>query len=180
MNSFFSQSELEAIGFKKLGDSVFISRNCSIYGAENMIIGNSVRIDDFCILSGKITLGSHIHISAYCALYGSYSIELEDYSGLSPRCTIFSASDDFSGNYLIGPMCKAEYTNVFGGSVLIKRFAQIGAGCVVLPDLIIGEGAAVGAMSLINNSLDEWTIFAGIPAKKIKDRKSELLKFVTK
>ena len=180
MNSFFTQIELEAFGFKKLGESVLISRKVSFYGVENMSIGSHVRIDDFSILSGEIVLGSHIHISAYCALYGSFGIEMEDYTGLSPRCTVFSASDDFSGDYLISPMAKKELTNVTGGRVLIKRFSQIGAGCVIFPNLIIEEGVAVGAMSLINKTLTGWTIYAGIPAKKIKQRERGLLRLINK
>jgi galactoside O-acetyltransferase len=180
MNSFYSQLELEAIGFKKIGESVSISRKTSFYGVENMIIGSFVRIDDFCILSGEITLGSHIHISAYCALYGSFGIEMEDYTGLSPRCTIFSASDDFSGDFLIGPMVTVENTNVIGGKILIKKYSQIGSGCVVLPNLTINEGVAVGAMSLIHKTIDEWSIYAGIPVKKIKERSKGLLEFIRK
>jgi len=180
MNSFYNQQELEKIGFKKIGNSVLISRKVSIYNVENMIIGNHVRIDDFCILSGEIVLGSHIHISAYCALYGSLGIEMEDNTGLSPRCTVFSASDDFSGNYLISPMAKKTLTNVTGGRVLIKKYSQIGAACVILPNLIIEEGVAVGAMSLVNSTLNEWTIYAGIPAKKIKQRKRGLLELINK
>lgn len=178
MSSFYSLQELETIGFKKVGKSVLISRNAVFYGANNMIIGDYVRIDDFCLLSGQITLGSHIHIAAYCALYGSYGIQLEDYTGLSPRCTVFSATDDFSGDYLISPMVEKEYTNVTGGLVLIKKYSQIGADCTILPNLIINEGVAVGAMSLINKSLKQWSIYAGIPARKIKDRKKGLLEFV--
>lgn len=56
-----------------------------------MQIGDNVRIDDFCILSGEITLGSNIHIGAYSALYGSMGIELENNTGISPRSTLFSA-----------------------------------------------------------------------------------------
>lgn len=175
MNSFYTQDELKDLGFKQLGDSVFISRNATFYGVENMIIGSHVRIDDFCILSGNINLGSYIHISAFCALYGSFGIEMENYTGLSPRCSVFSATDDFSGDYLISPMVNKEFTNVTGGLVLIKRYTQIGAGCVVLPNLIIEEGVAVGSMSLVNKTLSEWTIYAGIPAKKIKERKRGLL-----
>lgn len=178
MNSFYSHQELENIGFKKFGTNVLISRKVSLYAPENITIGNHVRIDDFCILSGHITLGSHIHISAYCGLYGSYGIEMEDYTGLSPRCTVFSASDDFSGNYLISPMVDVQFTNVTGGKVLIKRYSQVGAGCVILPNLIIEEGVAVGAMSLVNKTLLEWSIYAGVPSRKIKDRERGLLKFV--
>ena len=180
MNSFYSQEELGSIGFKSIGNSVLISRNATFYGVENMSIGSHVRIDDFCILSGHIAFGTHIHISAYCTLYGFYGIEMEDYTGLSPRCTVFSAMDDFSGNYLISPMVDEKLTNVTGGKILIKKYSQIGAGCVVFPDLIIEERVAVGALSLVNKSLPEWSICAGIPAKKINERSKELLKLLTR
>jgi len=178
MNSYYSQEELKELGFRKIGESVFISRKASFYGIEDMVIGSHVRIDDFCILSGNINLGSYIHISAFCALYGSFGIKMENYTGLSPRCTVFSATDDFSGDYLISPMVNKEFTHVTGGLVLIKKYTQIGSGCVILPNLTLEEGVAVGAMSLINKTLPKWSIYAGIPAKKIKKREMGLLKHV--
>lgn len=178
MNSFYSQDELLSMGFRSVGDHVLISKNAKFYDQLDTVIGNNVRIDDFCILSGKITLGSNIHISAFCALYGRYGIEMEDYTGLSPRCTVLSASDDFSGDFLIGPMVRDELSNVTGGKVLIKRFSQVGTGCVILPSLTIQEGVAVGAMSFVNKSLEEWSIYSGIPAKKIKDRERGLLELI--
>jgi len=178
MNSFYTEQELIELGLKHFGENVLVSRKCSIYSPEKISIGDNVRIDDFCMLSGEITLGSHIHIAAYCALYGAYGIEMEDYTGLSPRCTIFSATDDFSGNYLISPMVDDSKTHVTGGKVTIKKYSQIGASCVLLPGITINTGVAVGAMSLINRCLDEWSIYAGIPAKKVKDREKGLLKLV--
>ncbi len=130
-------------------------------------------------MSGIIKLGNFIHISAYSALYGRYGIEMEDYSGLSPKCTLFSATDDFSGNYLIGPMIDVRYTNVTGGKINIGKFSQIGCNCVILPGVTIDEGVAVGAMSLIINSLDAWKVYAGIPAKFLKKRSRDLLSFIT-
>jgi len=178
MNSFYSIDELHLLGFKNIGINVLISKKASFYNINSISIGNNVRIDDFCILSGSIEIGSFVHISAYCALYGSLGIEMEDYTGLSPRCTVFSASDDFSGEYLIGPMVRESETNVIGGKVLIKRYSQIGASCVILPSVTINEGVSVGAMSLINKDLCEWSIYVGIPSKKIKDRKKGLLNLV--
>lgn len=178
MTSFYTEKELQKFGLKYFGKNVLISRKCSIYSPERISIGDNVRIDDFCVLSGEIILGSYIHIAAFCALYGTFSIEMEDYTGLSPRCTVFSASDDFSGDYLISPMPEKSKTNVTGGKVLIKKYSQIGANCVILPALTIEEGCAVGAMSLVNKKLEEWGIYAGIPAKRIKERKKGLLKFV--
>ncbi len=75
-------------------------------------------------------------------------------------------------------MVDSKYTGVFGGKVLINRYSQIGAGSIILPDVIIGEGTAVGAMSLINKSLECWCIYAGVPAKKIKNRNKGLLNFL--
>lgn len=102
-NSFLNEEELAQIGLKIYGVNVLISRKASFYSPEKISLGNNVRIDDFCILSGEITIGSHVHVSAYSALYGRFGIIMEEYTGLSPRCTVFSAMDDFSGEYLIGP-----------------------------------------------------------------------------
>lgn len=177
-NSFLNEQELEHIGFKSFGKDVFISRFARFYSPESMEIGNHVRIDDFCILSGNIKLGNHIHISAYTALYGKFCIEMEDYSGASPRCTIFSATDNFSGNFLIGPMVESDYTDITGGKVIIKKFSQLGSNCVVLPNVTIEEGVAVGSMSLINKDLKAWGIYAGIPAKFLKKRDNKLLDYI--
>jgi len=177
-NSFYSEEEISHLGLKQYGHHVLISRKASIYSPEKISMGNDVRIDDFCILTGEITLGNFIHISAFTAMYGKYGIAMEDYTGLSPRCIVFSASDDFSGNYLISPMVPEQYTNVTGGKVVIKRFVQIGAGTIILPDVTINEGVAVGALSLVKKDLAAWNIFAGNPLKFIKQREQKLLEYV--
>lgn len=173
--SFLSINEIELIGFKSFGKNIFISRFARFYSPETIQIGNNVRIDDFCILSGEIKLGNFIHLASFNALYGKFGIELEDFTGLSPRCTVFSASDDFSGEFLIGPMVKKELTKVSGGKVHIKKYSQIGCNCVILPSLTIEEGVAVGAMSLVNKDLNAWAIYKGIPAKYYKKRKETIL-----
>lgn len=175
MNSFFTQEELKNIGFKNFGNNVLISRLAQFYSPENIEIGNNVRIDDFCILSGKIKLKNNIHISAYCAMYGKFGIEMNDYSGLSPRCTLFSASDDFGGDFLISPMAPSNLTNVQGGKIIIQQYVQIGAGSVLMPNITIKEGVAVGAMSFVKKSLPAWKIYAGNPIKLIKERKKNLV-----
>lgn len=178
MTSFYSEEELKSLGLKKIGDNVLISRNASLYGTSQIEIGDNVRIDDFCILSGDIKIGSNVHISAYSALYGKYGIILEDYTGISPRSTVFSAMDDFSGDYLIGPIHQDHQINVIGGPVVIKKYSQIGAHCVVFPNVTIEEGAVVGAMSLVNYSIPKWTVYVGVPAKFLKNRRDKLLELL--
>ena len=175
MTSFYSAEELEQIGFKSYGCNVLISKKASIYSPEKISIGNNVRIDDFCILSGNIRLGSNIHISAFCALYGAMGITLKDFSGMSPRCTIFSASDDFGGDYLIGPIHSSSLTNVTGGPVILEKYVQLGACTTVMPNLIVGEGAVTGTNTLVRKSIDSWTINVGIPSHILRERKKGLL-----
>lgn len=179
MTSFYNRKELEELGFRSIGKEVFISRKASFYGANNITIGNNVRIDDFCILSGNIQLGNNIHISAYAALYGAKGIILKDYTGISPRSTIYSAMDDFSGDYLIGPINPETLTNVTGGTVILERYVQIGCNSVVFPNLTIGEGSVIGAMSLVNKTLPKWGIYIGVPCKKLKDRTKTLTNLIS-
>lgn len=177
-NSFYSTQELSKLGLKVFGENILISRKASFYSPNKISIGNNVRIDDFCILSGEITIGSNIHIGAFCSLYGSKGIELKDFSGLSPRTTIFSASDDFGGDYLISPMSPQNSTNITGGKVILNKFVQIGAGCIIMPNLSIGIGSVLGSMSFLKTSTDEWGIYFGVPAKFIRSRSKGLLELV--
>lgn len=173
--SFLNPEELQNLGLKSYGNNVFISRNASIYGAGTISIGNNVRIDDFCILSGVISISSYVHISAYTALYGKGEIEIEDFVTISGRVLVFSENDDYSGAFMTNPMVPAQYTNVVSAKVVFKKHSIIGSGSIILPGVIIGEGACVGSMSLVKHSLDEWCIYAGVPVVKIKERKKDIL-----
>lgn len=180
MNSFYTIDELKKMGFKNLGHDIYISRKTSIYSPDKINIGNHVRIDDFCILSGKIEIGNYVHIAAYTALYGKMGIKINDFCGCSARCIIYSAVDDFSGHYMISPMVPQELTNVTGGKVILERYVQLGANTVVMPNIRIKEGTAVGAMSFVNRNLAQWGIYAGIPCKRIKERNKKVIELSEK
>ena len=175
-NSFYSREELLRLGIKSVGDNVYISRKSSMYGCSEISIGSNVRIDDFCVLSGKITLGNYIHIAVYCALFGGETgIEIKDFCGLSSRCSIYAESDDYSGKYLTNPTVPKEYLGIVKGKVVLNKHVIIGSGSVVLPGSELGEGVAVGCISSVHKSLPEWNIYFGSPCKKIKTRSKELL-----
>lgn len=176
--SFYTEQELSQLGLKSYGKDVLISRYARLYSPETISVGNHVRIDDFCILSGEITIGSHVHISAYCALYGAMGITMHDYTGISAHSIIYSAMDDFSGEYLIGPMSPKGTTNVQGGRVILERFVQIGAQCTIFPNVIIAEGCIIGAMSLCKDNTLPWIIYGGVPVQPLKERKRGLLNFL--
>jgi len=183
---FYTREELEKIGFKSIGENVLISDKASIYNAKNISIGSNVRIDDFCILSagdGGIEIGDYVHIACYSSLIGKGSIILKDFSGLSIRVTILSSSDDYSGEYLTNPMINdpsGEFTYIKHSDVILEKHALVGSGAILLPGVVIGEGASVGAMSLVKNNIDPFTIVAGVPSKFIKDRSKKLLELEKK
>lgn len=180
MNSFYDREELASLGFKSVGENVLISRKASIYSPGKISFGNNVRVDDFCILSGNITIKDNVHISAFCGLYGGGEIVIGNYSGCSQRCLLISASDDFSGEFMVGAVIPDEFKNVTYGKIELEDYVQLGANTVVLPNVIIKEGAVTGAMSLVNRSLDEWSINYGVPCKFQRERKRELIEKVSK
>ena len=122
MGNFYSVEELKQLGIKKTGENVLISKKASIYGGANISLGNNVRIDDFCILSGNIEIGNYVHISAYAALFaGEAGIKIDDYVAISSRCVVYAVSDDYSGEYMTNPMVPEKYTNVIKKKVLLTN-----------------------------------------------------------
>lgn len=178
-SGFYHEQELRTFGFKRVGNNVQIAKNCTIVGIENIFIGDNVRIDGYCTLiaagNGHLKIGSFVHIAAYCSLSAGEGIELSDFSGLSQGVTVYTRSDDYSGEFLTNPTVPSEYTNITRGSVKIGRHVIIGSGCTILPCVQIGDGASVGAHSLINRSLGAWGIYLGQPAKLLKMRSQSLL-----
>lgn len=176
--AFLSPSALAEIGFAGLGANALISDKASIYGAERIEIGNNVRIDDFCILSageGGICLGNFIHIAAYTSIIGGGRVVIGDYSNISSKVSIYSSNDDYSGEFMTNPMVDSRYTNVTCKPVSLNKHVIVGSGSVLLPGISLGEGVALGAMSLANKSLDAWGIYAGQPAVWLKNRDKGLL-----
>lgn len=177
MNSFYSEEELHCLGLRAYGKDVLISRKASIYGAGGLTIGDHVRIDDFCILSGEIHLHNYIHLAAGTMLFaGDAGITFEDYTTTSSNCRLYAVSDDYSGKTMTNPMIPEEYKALVRGPIILHRHVVIGTGCTLLPGVEVGEGASVGAMSLINRSLEPWGIYCGIPARKIRERQNDLLR----
>jgi galactoside O-acetyltransferase len=173
-----SRDVMESMGFSSLGENVQISDRASFYGNSRISIGNNVRIDDFCILSagiGGINIGDYIHIAAYTSLIGGGKILLSDFCGLSSRVSIYSSSDDFSGATLTGPTVASEFTRVTHADVSLGRHVIIGSGSVILPGVVLEDGVAVGALSLISKSCTAFGIYAGNPARRIRERKRDLL-----
>ncbi|ANQ48429.1 acyltransferase [Flammeovirga sp. MY04] len=180
---FLSIKEIEQIGFKFYGENIQISDKAVFYNPSKISIGNNSRIDDYCILSAGnegIFIGDFVHIACFSSLIGKGKITMQDFSGLSSRVSVYSSNDDYSGTFLTNPTVNEEFTNVSSGPVLIKKHVIVGSGSVILPNITLNTGVAVGALSLINKDCEDFSIYIGNPAKKIKNRKKDLLKIEQK
>lgn len=174
--AYLTTEQLEAMNFKWLGINVKISDKAAIYNTESIEIGDNSRIDDFCVLSGKIKLGRNIHLAPFCLLAGgTEGITMEDFSGCAYHVQIFSQSDDYTGKTMTNPTVPAKYKSEFKKAVHVGRHVIIGTSSIVFPGVHLEEGCSVGAMALVNKSTTPWGIYIGNPAKRVKDRSRELL-----
>lgn len=170
--------ELKNLGFANLGNNVQISRYANIYTAENIVIGSNVRIDDFVVMSGVggICIGDYVHIGAHSTLYGKYGIDIDSFVTISGKVSIFSVSDDYSGEYMTGPMIDQSCVKIVGGKVVVEKNVIIGTHSAIMPGVILAEGTAVGAMSFVKESTLPYSIYAGVPAKFVRKRDTKMQK----
>lgn len=177
---YYHSEELRAFGFKAIGENVKISRNCTIVGLSNISIGNNVTIDAFCSIistgaNGSLELGSYVHIGAFCHILANEGVEIKDFSGLSQGVKIYTKSDDYSGESLTNSTVPDKYKNFKIGKVIINEHVIIGANSVILPNVTIGVGVSIGALSLVTTNLESWYIYFGNPLRKLGKKSCGLL-----
>ena len=176
---YLSRDELGRLGLASCGREVRISRRASIHCPDRIRVGSHVRIDDFVVVTGgldeAVNLGDHVHIAAHAALYGGGGITIEDYVTVSGRSSVYSVTDDYGGEVMTNPTVPEEFTGVIRRPVVLCRHVVLGAGSIVLPGVQVGEGSAIGAMTLVNRSLEPWGIYVGVPARRLRARSRDLL-----
>lgn len=174
--AFLSREQLESMAFKSLGQDVRISDRAAIHSPEQIEIGEHSRIDDFCVVSGRVTIGRNVHIAVFCNVAGgSEGVTLDDFSALAYGCHVFSQNDDYTGGTLTNPTIPAQYKNVTRRAVRIGRHCIVGTQSVILPGVILAEGCAVWAKSMVTRSTEEWWVYSGVPARRVLARKRDLL-----
>ncbi|MEG4144888.1 acyltransferase [Microcoleus sp. Pol12B5] len=156
----------------QVGQDVIIWPKAKIVYPEVIAIGDSVIIDDFVfIMGGKSTqLGSFVHIASFTSITGGGELLMEDFTALSSGVRVFTGNEDYLGGCLTNSSVPYPYRLPTRSFVHIRKHAIIGANTVILPGVVIGEGAAIGANSLVTKDCEAWKIYAGSPAKAIKIR----------
>jgi len=89
---------------------------------------------------------------------------------------IFTGNEDYSGGCLTNPTVPAPYRTASRSFVHIEKHAIIGANTVILPGVRIGEGAAIGANSLVTRDCQPWSVYFGSPVRKLRARKQDRIR----
>ena len=166
-NLFFDRRDL-----KRCGENVIIGITVRIRYPELVEIGDNVIIDDFSYISTALLIEDHVHISAGAKIIGGRDVRVtfRSFSTLAPNVTLAAGSDDYVAGIATPLVPRSVKGDVEVADIEIGRHSIVGAGSVVLPGVIFGEGAAVGALSLVKRALAPWTLYAGAPAREIKPR----------
>lgn len=148
-----------------------------IMGLENIEFGKNIIIDDFTLIyaTAPMKIGNYVHIASFTSITGGAELIIDDFVAISQGCRILTGTDDFVDWGFGNSTIDEKYRNTKREPIKIGKFCIVGANSVVLPGVTIGEGATVGAGSVVTKDLESWGVYIG--NKKLKDRnKTDVLK----
>jgi len=158
----------------KTGFDIRIHDTAVINHPELVVFGNHISIDIGVYISTAASIGDYVHIAPYVCIIGGAGgfIEMGDFTNIGTGAKVIVIGDDFSKG-MLNPIVPVKYRNLIGGVVVMKAFSVIGANSVVMPNVRMAEGSALGANSFLNKDTEPWKIYAGSPAKiiGIRDKK---------
>ena len=113
-------------------------------------------------IEGKIDIGAYVYFDAGVAEH----IHIGEGVWIASRCIILCHKRDLRNFYKGDWMGEMPYLI---RDTHICRYARIGMGSIIMPGVTIGEGAVIGAGSVVTKDIPAWTIAVGNPARVIKE-----------
>lgn len=138
-----------------IADTAAIRENVTI--GEYTIVGRGVTVENFCSIGKKCKLETACYITAYS--------EVGDYCFIAPG--VMTTNDNYMGR-------TEERFKHFKG-VTLKNGGRIGGRAVILPGIVIGEDAVIGAGSVVTRNVPPRQVVVGVPAKYFRDTPEEQL-----
>lgn len=131
--------------------------------------GAEFRPGAYAIVCSKISLGNRVVIRPGCMLFADprpdgAGIVLEDDVMLGSGVHIYVNNHRFDD--VTRPIIDQGHSE--SAEIVVKRGAWVGANSVLLPGVIIGENAVVGACSVVTRDIPPRTVAAGNPARVVK------------
>jgi acetyltransferase-like isoleucine patch superfamily enzyme len=172
-----SKEELNALGLRHVGDNVFIDRTVRIFFPHKIVIESNTRIDCQSVIScsGDVHIGPYSHFSIGTKIMGGGNFRSAAYVGVSSNVTFMTSSENYAGDAMGTCMVPQEFRKNVSGSISLEEHVVCGPNSVILPNVTLGQGAAVGALSLISHSIPPFVIVSGNPARKVGIRKYDIL-----
>ncbi len=117
------------------------------------------------IVGAKV--GRHVFIGDHVRIDAGHAdlITIGDYTHITGGCRLLCHQRDLR-SYRLGDNAAALKYKL--GEIKIGKGCMIGMESLIMPGVTIGEGAIVGAYSLVTKDVPAWTIATGRPAKVIK------------
>ena len=115
-----------------------------------------------CHVGKGCAIGDHVHVDAGHAEL----IFIGDHVQLTGGCRLLCHQRDLIGYHKGDDCAKLPYRL---GEIHIENGVMIGMHSMVMPGVTIGEGAVVGAFSLVTKDIPAWTVAVGRPAKVVKE-----------
>jgi acetyltransferase-like isoleucine patch superfamily enzyme len=113
----------------------------------------------------RIKIGNNSIIGHNAILDGRGGLEIGNNVSLGTGVWIWTAQHDINDPYF----------NIITGKVIIEDYAWIAVRAIILPNVTVGKGAVVGAGAVVTKNVEPYSVVAGVPAKKIGERNSNLL-----
>lgn len=156
---------------KQVGHDLQVGPNVVLKHPETMEFGDSVFIGAQTMIQGRFDgvcrIGNHVWIGPQ-AYFDARSLVLEDYVGWGPGAKVLGSAH--TGIPVDEPIIK---TDLVIRPVVVRFGADVGMNSSILPGVTIGEQAIVGAGAVVTADVAPYTIVAGVPAKVLRDRRSE-------
>ena len=149
----------------------FIHSTATLCHPKNVILSKNSQIYEFVIVrspKSKLIIGRNSQIGPFGVLItGKSEIQIGDDVMVGPHCVMASGNHSFD-NINVPMIHSGSYSN---GPIIIEDDVWIGANCTITDNVRIGKGSIIGANSVVTHDVEQYTIVAGVPAKKIKSRK---------
>lgn len=163
----YSRCKIYKYKFKSCGKNLRVFGSSEIWG-NNITVGDNVSIYPGVNIwgNGKIVIGNNVAIGKDTIVFSNKSIIIEDNTLIAGQAYIIDSDHNFAtANQLI------REQGVTSESITIKSDVWIGAGTKILKGVTIEKGAVIGANSLVNKDIEEYSINVGSPTKAVGSRK---------
>lgn len=161
--------------FKSCGTNVYIGFNTIFTNPSEVVLGDNVRIDPFCLITTQLEVGNYVQICSHAVLGGGsqQKITMGSWSFIGYGSQLFTASEDYSGRY--GPVNEFWGSNkIFRGDIKFNDHSGVASQVIVMPGVELPTGTLIGAQSFVYRSpTHEWSVYLGNPLSRHKTRQRD-------